>query len=220
MSLPTFAKAISKGVGAVGTRSAKERVPDYHPTEMNENHHKSLKQYVNDVIGLERDITNAISIQIEDDKVKAYPELLAVLQEIVRGSERRIELFKALSDKEGGNFGAAIKEGVTAVTGALAGLYGKVREDPISRMVRDDVVAMHVSAVSYSMLLTLGLSIGHSETADLATEALNACPPLVLKLTDLLPQIVASEVAEEGALASPSAVQVANDRIQAAWKQA
>lgn len=187
---------------------------------MNEEHHKSLKQYVNDVIGLERDIANAVAGQIEDDNVKSQPELVTILREIVRGSEERIELFKALSDKEGGNLGAAIKEGVTAVTGVLAGLYGKVREHPVSRMVRDDIVALDVSAVSYSMLLTLGLSIGHRECAELAERGLVAAPPLIVKLTNLLPGIVANELAKDAPLSNPAAVQVAVEKIRDAWNHA
>lgn len=189
-----------------------------HVTRMNEHHHKSLKQYVNDVIGLERDIANAIGLQVEDEKVKAYPELLALLQEAARGSDRRVELFKKLSEEEGGNVGAAIKESVMAVAGSLAGLYGKVREHPVSRMVRDDIVALDVAAVSYGMLLTLGLSIGHDECARLATEALGDCPPLIVKLTDLLPSIVAAELAQDAPLVNPAASQVAVERIRDAWK--
>lgn len=187
-------------------------------TRMDEHHHKSLKQYINDVIGLERDIANAIGLQVEDEKVKAYPDLLALLQEAARGSERRVELFKKLSEEEGGNVGAAIKESVMAVAGSLAGLYGKVREHPVSRMVRDDIVALDVAAVSYGMLITLGLSIGHDECARLATEALGDCPPLIVKLTDLLPSIVAAELAHDAPLVNPAASQVAVERIRDAWK--
>ena len=184
---------------------------------MNEQHQASLKQYVNDVIALERDIANAVQIQIDDESTAKHPGLRGILDLIVTGSEERILLLKALSDDEGASLGAALKEGITAVAGTLAGLYGKVREHPVSRMVRDDLIAMDVSATSYGMLLTLGLAIGHSRCVELATKGLAASTPLVMRLSDILPEIVCSELAEDAPLADPSAAKTAQARIRAAW---
>ena len=190
------------------------------PAALNEKHHRSLKQYVNDVIGKEGDILNAVRQQLDDERVGGYPEFESILHEIVRGSEERIDMFRSLSDDEGGSLGAAVKEGITAVTGTLAGVYGKVREHPVSRMVRDDIVAMDVASVSYGMLLTLGLAIGHDECRDLATRAVKQCPPVIVRLTDLLPGIVAAELAQDGPLANPAAVHIATAEVREAWNRA
>ena len=184
---------------------------------MNEQHQASLKQYVNDVIALERDIANAVQIQIDDESTAKHPGLRGILHVIVSGSEERIVLLKALSDSEGASIGATLKEGITAMAGTLAGLYGKVREHPVSRMVRDDLIAMDVSATSYGMLLTLGQAIGHSRCVELATKGLTASTPLVMRLSDILPAVVCSELAEDAPLADPSAVATAQARIRAAW---
>ncbi len=186
---------------------------------MNEKHHESLKQYVNDMIGLERDITNAVKIQIEDDRVTKFGELNALLNQVAMASERRLNLLKKLSDAEEGALGAAFKEGVTAIAGTLAGIYGKVREHPVSRMVRDDIIALDVASVGYGMLLTLGLSVGHEECAALAGRGTEETPPLIIALTDLLPSIVAAELAEDAPLVNPAAVQVAGTRIREAWSR-
>lgn len=184
---------------------------------MNEEHHASLKMYVNDVIALERQIADAVRIQSEDDSTSAHPEFRGVLLEIVGQSEDRISLLKELSDAEGGSLGATVKEGITAVTGVLTGLYEKIRKHEVSRMVRDDIVAMDVAAVSYSMLLTLGLAIGHRRCVELATLGLNACPPLVVRLTDLMPAIVVAELAADAPLADAGAAEAAATRIREAW---
>ncbi|MES2660586.1 MAG: hypothetical protein V4689_18315 [Verrucomicrobiota bacterium] len=184
---------------------------------MNEKHHDSLKQYVNDMIGLERDITNAIKLQAEDERVKEFGELNAILDEIVRASEGRMEELKKLSGEGGGSLGAAVKEGFMAVTGSLAGIYGKIREHPVSRMVRDDIIALDVASVGYGMLLTLGLSIGDEACTALAGRGVDETPPLIIRLTDLLPLIVAGELAADAPLANPSAVQVATARIRDSW---
>lgn len=182
---------------------------------MNDKHQSSLKQYVNDMIAVERDIANAVKLQTEDDRVTG--ELKVVLDQIVRLGESRQQLLKKLSDEEGGSLGAAVKEGITAVTGTLAGIYGKLREHPVSRMVRDDIIALEVASVSYGMLLTLGLSIGHQECVAVAERGIAETPPLIIALTDLLPVIVGHELAEDSPLANPAAGQVAITKIRDAW---
>jgi len=180
-------------------------------------HHDSIRQYVNDMIGVERDIANALRGQLDDDRVQAHADLAALLVRCAAEGEARLARLKALSQEEGGELGAAIKEGVTAITGTLAGFYGKLREHPLSRMLRDDIVALDVCAVSYSMLHTLGLAAGHGGCAILAEEGLRSCPPLVIALTELLPLIVAEEIAADAPLANPAAAQVALATLREAW---
>ena len=186
---------------------------------MNEKHLGSVKQYVNDMIGLERDITNAIKLQTADDRVSEFPELQAILSQVVKASEARLDMLKSLSDAEDGGLGAAFKEGITAVTGTLAGIYGKMREHPVSRMVRDDIIALDVASVGYGMLYTLGLSTGHEACAALAIRGVEETPPLIIALTDLIPVVVAKELADDAPLVNPAAVQVARTRIRAAWSK-
>ncbi len=185
---------------------------------MEDKHHGNLKQYVNDIIGMERDIANAIEGQLSDERLGEHPELRQLLEEAALQSEVRIRQFKELSEREGGTFGEAIKEGLMAVTGSLAGLYGKLREHPVSRMLRDDIVALDMAATGYGMLLTLGLSIGHTETAALAEQGLKSCAPMVVRLTGHLPLVVASEVAKDAPLANPAAPQLACEVIRDTWR--
>lgn len=182
---------------------------------MNDTHHSSLRQYVNDMIAVERDIANAVKLQAEDDRITT--DLKAILNRIVADSEYRSELLKKLSQQEDGSLGAAVKEGITAVTGTLAGIYGKLREHPVSRMVRDDIVALEVASVSYGMLLTLGLSIGHQECVAIAERGISETPPLIIALTDMLPVVVGHELAQDAPLENPAASQVAITKIRDAW---
>lgn len=184
---------------------------------MNEKHHDNIKEYVNDIIGLERDIVNAIRSQLSDDRLSEYTDLKELLGRIVSQGDARLQRFRELSEEEGGSFGQALKEGITAVTGSLAGIYGKLREHPVSRMVRDDVVALDVAATSYGMLLTLGLAVGHPSSAALAEEGLRSCAPLVIRLTDHLPLIVAHELSKDAPLVNPAASQIAGAKIREAW---
>jgi len=186
---------------------------------MNEKHHDSLKMYVNDVIGLERDILNAIEGQLKDDRVTANPRLTPLLQSVVTGSKSRLQRLKEISEAEGGSFGAGIKEAVTSASGALAGIYGKLREHPVSRMLRDDIIALDVASTSYTMLFTLARGVGHSTVADLAHSGMDAVAPQILALTDLLPGVVLGELADEAPLSDPTAEQVVLTAIREAWSQ-
>jgi ferritin-like metal-binding protein YciE len=182
---------------------------------MNEKHHDSLKQYINDMIGLERDIANAVKLQTEDERLSTFGELKMVLDRVVSDSESRLVVLKRISEEEDGTFGAVVKEGIT---GTLAGIYGKMREHPVSRMVRDDIIALDVASVSYGMLLTLGLSIGHRECVVIAEQGLERTPKLIVELTDLLPVVVGAELAADAPLANPAAVQIAQTAIRDAWR--
>lgn len=186
---------------------------------MDQDHSDSIKQYVNDVIGMERDITNAIQGQLDDDRLATHPDLKMLLAEVAAQSESRLQRFKDLSDAEDASFGATVKEGVMAVTGTLAGLYGKLREHPLSRMLRDDIVATTVAATSYTMLLTLGLAANHSAVIALAEEGLKASARFTMQLGQHLPLIVASELAKDAPLSNPGAAQLAADKMQEAWAQ-
>lgn len=170
------------------------------------------------MIGLERDIINAIEGQLEDERVTANPDLVVVLQGIVQGAKTRIETLKAISEEEGGQVGAAIKEAAMSFTGVLAGVYGKLREHPISRIVRDDRMAMNMTETSYAMLYTLALGIGHDRCAELALSGLNAAAPKVLELTDLLPQIILDELADDALLRNPDVADDVVDAIRHARK--
>ena len=184
---------------------------------MNEKHHDSIKQYVNDMIGLENDISKAIGGQLEDERIGRHSPLEALLREIVAESESRLARLKRISEEEEASVGAALKEGAMAVTGILAGLYGKVREHPVSRMVRDDMVALNTASISYSMLLTLGLSTGHSGVAQIAEEGIEVCAPFIVRLSGFLPEVVASELAEDAPLVNPAATQLVHAIVRETW---
>lgn len=174
--------------------------------------------YVNDVIGVERDIVNAIEGQLDDDRVKADAALVGVLNVIVANGKSRIDQLKELSDDEGGSLGATVKEAAMSVTGVLAGIYGKLREHPVSRMVRDDRIAMNVVETSYAMLYTFALGVGHQRCAEIALGGLKQAAPHVLALTDVLPGVILREVAKDAPLSDPFVETKVLDAIHSAWK--
>lgn len=196
------------GVRRAGSRGA-----------MNTKHHHNLLMYVNDVIGLERDIIHAMEGQLDDDRMTANTQAAAVLRASVAASQARLQILKHISETEGGSLGAAVKEAAMSVTGVLAGIYDRLRVHPVSRMLRDDVCALNVASVSYTMLYTLARGAGSAGVSEIALQGMREVPPLVMDLTHLLPTVVLGELSDEAPLADPTAEGAVLDAIHESWSQ-
>jgi ferritin-like metal-binding protein YciE len=178
----------------------------------------TLRGYVNDMLAVERDIHAAFRRHKEDRGAKTYPEAAAVLQTI----EDRIDLHIASLERGLERLGegeSSLKAAVGAVLGAVAGVYGKLRDDRVSRMLRDDYTALCFACVCYEMLHTTALALGHREIADLALEHLRDYTPSVMALGELLPEVVTEELRREGKIAAGEPVaRVAAENTREAWR--
>ncbi|TLD68392.1 hypothetical protein FEM03_23100 [Phragmitibacter flavus] len=159
--------------------------------------HAVVRTYVNDMIAVERDIFNAISGQIADDKVKVHTEIHRMLSEIAAESEQRLAANEQLSERLHGKLGAVVKEAIAATTGVLAGIYGMVRKHPVSKMLRDDHVALNLAAVAYGMLYTTAVALDEDDVAAVALENLNSLPPRLILLSRAIPSIVVKELSHD-----------------------
>ncbi len=186
---------------------------------MNDIHRKHLDASLNDMLAVERDLSQAVRGQLEDGRIDDHEGLRDILLDIVAGSEGRTDILRKISQAQGGAIGAAVKGTVMAVAGTLAGIYGKLREHPVSRMVRDDIIALDVAVTGYGMLLTLARCLDQKECIAFAQLALLGCPPLVTRLDHVLPLIIASELAEEVPLPAPAGAELAQDAIRQVWQK-
>ena len=117
----------------------------------------------------------------------------------------------------GSETGATIKQAVSAALGAAAGLYDKVRKDPVSRIMRDNYTALAMSTISYTQLHTTGLAFGDQTVADLALRHLEALTPLVMQINQVMPGIVTEELKDDGSV-NTGAASEATENTQQAWK--
>lgn len=185
---------------------------------MSDPHHNALRHSLKEVIGIEYELTHALSQQLENDEITSHSTLASLLDRAASESEKRIEQLKALSEQEGTAFAVAVKGGITAVTGTVASLYGKIHEQALSRIVRDDILALNFASLGYGIMLTLGLSTGNTAYTFLARRAVEEFPPLIVHLTDLLPVLAGEELAQDAPLVNPAAVQIAGGLIRDAWR--
>ena len=93
---------------------------------------------------------------------------------------------------------ATAKAAVATALGAFAGLYDKVRKDPVSRMLRDDYTALNMASFSYTMLHTTALAFHDEPVASLALKHLQDLTPLIMHLNEVVPHVVVKELQDEG----------------------
>lgn len=160
---------------------------------------EALRPYVADMAAVEKHILEALERQHKDDDFKQFPNALGLVDRIAGTLKRHVEgLETHLESFPGGGVAAAVKETVTGVLGGIAGLYDKVRKDPVSRALRDDYTALSLAAISYTMLHATSLGLRQGTTAEIALNNLKDITPLLVELSQLMPQIVVKELSFEG----------------------
>ena len=181
---------------------------------------ETLRGYVNDMLAVERDLHQAFRRHKDDKTTKTYPQTAAALQQI----EDRIDVHVASLERQLQRLGTAespVKAAVGAVLGAVAGVYGKIRDDRVSRMLRDDYTALNFATICYEMLHTTALALREKQTADLALAHLKDFTPLIVELSDEMPRLLIRELTDEGKTpADANAAEQAARNTREAWSGA
>jgi len=174
--------------------------------------------YVNDVLALERDIKEAVALQVEAAADLQNPEATAFLHQLALSTETRHASLVELSHSLGSGAGA-VKETVAAAAGFLAGLYGKLRKHAVSRILRDDYTALSLACTGYSMLYTTGVALRSEPTTTLALHHLRAVTPLLIKLSHIIPGVVVEELTVDFPELNQDASAAGRDATASAWSQ-
>ena len=181
--------------------------------------HETLQPYVADMLALTKHIHQAIERQKNDDRVKEDTNANAIVQKIDAILENHIAALESHHESLGAGSGSVIKNAVGAVTGAVAGLYDKVRTEPVSTMLRDDYTALSLAAISHTMLYTTAAGVNHKSTADLALSQLTDLSPIIVDISETIPLVVVAELLESGEVHDTSAGPEAVRATQKAWSR-
>ncbi len=180
--------------------------------------HDNLRMYVNDTAAMAKHIENAFDQQLTDDDVRKHPESLLLIERMHSTLMAQRVTMEQHAEAEGGGVGAALKEAVTSITGALAGLYGKVRKHPLSRILRDNYTALSLGCVAYEMLHTTALGLGQKSLADTALRHMSELTPLIIAVTEIIPDVVLQELAIDDPSIDVSVAKQARDNAIGAWR--
>jgi hypothetical protein len=177
-----------------------------------------LHSYISEMLGAERHIAGAIDSQLRDERVQKFIEAREILQRISQVLHDHMNTMEGVLDRSGKERASTLKRAATTLSGAAAGLYDKVRRtDPASRDLRDDYTALNLAAVSYSMLHTTALAHKEPEIADLSLRHLRDLTPLIMRLSQIIPLIVAMELVVENKAVDPSVGAEAARNTAMAW---
>jgi hypothetical protein len=180
---------------------------------------QALRTYTNDMSALDKHIVEPLQHQKDDDRFKTDPRVASFLGDALQTFERHVNELQPHVERFGGGAGKVVKEAVAGALGVAAGVYDKVRKDPVSRALRDDYVALNQAAISCTMLHTTALAFSDEPLAELSKNQLNELTPLIMRLTEIIPHVVIQELQDEDASVRHEAADLASKAGQEAWSK-
>ena len=177
----------------------------------------ALQMYVNDMHALDKHILEAVEHQYADERVKSDAMTYDLIGKIKSTLTHQVGDLQGEIGRLGSPVMATAKAAISTALGAFAGLYDKVRKDPVSRMLRDNYTALNMASFSYTQLHTTALAFHDEPVAKLALQHLQDLTPLIIHLNEVVPHVVVAELQDEGGIdTSVAPTAVAN--TQHAWK--
>lgn len=160
---------------------------------------KAIRKQTADLLAAEEHILEAVEQQREDDDLRRHAKANELVIRIERVLERHTDALEDLLEDYGGDddLEAKVKKALSEVFGAAAGLYDRLRGLKLSRVLRDNYTALSLAAMSYTAFHTFGLAVREEAVARLAEQHLKDLTPLLVEISQLLPDVVAQELAEE-----------------------
>ncbi len=166
-----------------------------------------IRDNLMDVLGVEQSVLQRIDRHYKDARVKRFDRALAMLHKIREVLSLRVgELERHLSTVDGG-FETRLKKTATSLAGSVAYIYGRLRtNEPVSRNLRDDYTLLNHAVISCGMLHTAMLAINENDIADMARVHMSDFAQLVVELSEVIPFVLAGELAEEAGIEDEQSV--------------
>jgi hypothetical protein len=184
----------------------------------NEANHTRLADWIGDIVALESHVEEAMDkqLKLKGDNTELAGDIQR-LHDAVLASKKRAIAFQEQYGSTGGN--PIIKVG-SNLLGKAAGLIDLVREDSISKALRDDYTAYNLLAISYTMLHTTAMALDDSKVMAFAEEGLRTYARLVQSLNHMVPLAVYEELKANGDydLRKPNVVAECRKTIDKIWK--
>lgn len=178
----------------------------------------TLKTYVNDMLALQKHILEAVERQYQDERVKQDDKTFDLIGKLKSTLTHHVTDLEGEVARLGSEVMATAKAAISSTLGVAAGLYDKIRKDPVSRMLRDNYTALNMSSFSYTMLHTTGLAYKDGAVASVALQHLQDLTPLIIHLNEVVPHVVVKELQDEGPGIDPTVAETAIANTQHAWK--
>ena len=180
---------------------------------------EALRPYVADMLAVEKHILEAVERQRNDDDIKQFPDALQLVGRLeITLKSHILALDSQLQGFAGSGAAGAVKEALTGVLGAIAGVYDKVRKDTASRALRDDYTALSLASISYGMLHATALGLSQGTVAELAKSNLGEINSLIMEFGLITPRVVLKELSFEGYSIDTGAADLAVKNLEETWR--
>jgi ferritin-like metal-binding protein YciE len=184
--------------------------------EVSDKHQKTIADYVGDMAALESHIEEALDRQLTE--VKDDPVALAAVRDFHDMVKQHRDTLKAMEEQTGKTVGTPIKEAGAALIGKAAGIIDLLRTEGISKSLRDDYAAFSLAAISYSMLHTTATALGDGRVASLAERHLREHADAIMRINEIMPEVVIRELEKDGHRADYAAVQATRQAVLRSWQ--
>jgi ferritin-like metal-binding protein YciE len=177
-----------------------------------------ISDWLGDIVALEGHVEEAMDAQL---KLKSNsPELTSTIKrfhDTVRESKQRAVNYQKDYGSEPGN--PVIKAG-TNLLGKAAGMIDKMRNDSVSKALRDDYTAYNHVAMAYTMLHTTAMAFDDQVTMAFAEQGLRTYARLVQDVNHIIPEAVVHDLkaGEHAPVINENVVQGCRETIDSIWK--
>jgi hypothetical protein len=180
-----------------------------------------IRDNLTDALGVEQSVLQRIDRHSREERVKKYDRALEMLLKIRGALMLHVgELEMYLTGIDTG-FETKLKKTATSFLGSVAYIYEKFRtNEPVSKSLRDDYTLLNHAVISCAMLHTVMLAINEDDIADMARLHMTDFAQLVVELSEVIPFVLASELADELKIeGGPSVAQQAVVQYREAWER-
>jgi ferritin-like metal-binding protein YciE len=181
-----------------------------------EKQERTIADYVGDMAALEAHIEEALDRQLT--QLQDEPAALTVVKGFHDVVKVHRDTLRALQEETGATAGNPIKDAGAALLGKAAGVIDLVRTEANSKALRDDYAAFSLAAISYSMLYTTANGFGNQKVATLAERFLKDHVEAIMQIDQLMPEVVARELAKDGHQVRDDAVQATRRIVDRSWE--
>ncbi len=185
----------------------------------------TLINHISEQLALEETLYKVIEEQLELIAETDYPDAKAILQKTHQLLEQSYSNLNSQLDK----FEAAIKKEesskpyLNGTTPPKTQVKATAKELPrqllISKILRDDYSALNLITMGNTLLHTAALALEDEELATLALKHLSGLAPVVVRLGELLPEVVTRELKTEFQKIDANVAQLALNNSKLAWKK-
>lgn len=177
---------------------------------------KNISTYTSDLHALERHFMNAVKKQKTSDKV-TDKRAVELLHELDKMASSHVQKLEAEIEQMGGEVKSTIKSKIATFAGSIAGMIDAVRNDALSKMLRDDYTALSMITIGYTMLHTHALSNENQKLANISKSHLEDCTVLITEISKVIPMVTAYEINSDKDRAEEIGAK-ALENTHSAWK--